>query len=277
MVGAKPARVAFLRGQVAKQREKIKALAPLNHQTALLLLRQCVSADLRHLQRSLRTDDMKEEWDPLDLALWDEVKRIRGRPDIEGPEGIEDDCIGRNAATLPVRYGGLGLVSHADVSPHARAASAVTADEVIDKIFGTTSEMEEDSPSQSKRCTQMWEEQRSRLMGDVDSVRAAVLLENASVIGRQWIKTQSPTFIHFVYPIPRSPLASAFALWPSPTGQRANAVSKPISYTTRSAVRLLKRPGTITSEISLRSFFANDLRPTSLPNLTRRRAVGGTT
>jgi len=72
-------------------------------------------------------------------------------------------------------------------SPHARAASAVTADEVIDKIFGTTSEMEEDSPSQSKRCTQMWEEQRSRLMGDVDSVRAAVLLENASVIGRQWI------------------------------------------------------------------------------------------
>ena len=101
MVGAKPARVAFLRGQVVKQREKIKALAPLNHQTALLLLRQCVSADLRHLQRSLRTDDMKEEWDPLDLALWDEVKRIRGRPDIEGPEGIEDDCIGRNAATLP--------------------------------------------------------------------------------------------------------------------------------------------------------------------------------
>ncbi len=78
-------------------------------------------------------------------------------------------------------------------------------------------------------------------------------------------------------PIPRSPLASAFALWPSTTGQRANAVSKPISYTTRSAVRLLKRPGTITSEISLRSFFANDLRPTSLPNLTRRRAVGGTT
>jgi len=54
------------------------------------------------LQRSLRTDDMKEEWDPLDLALWDEVKRIRGRPDIEGPEGIEDDCIGRNAATLLV-------------------------------------------------------------------------------------------------------------------------------------------------------------------------------
>lgn len=94
MDGAKPARIAFLHDKVARQNEKIKALAPLNHQTVLLLLRQCVSSDLRHLQRSLRTDNMKEEWEPLYRALWDEVKRVRGRPDIEGPAGIKDDCIG---------------------------------------------------------------------------------------------------------------------------------------------------------------------------------------
>ena len=104
---------------------------------------------------------MQEVWDELDTALWDEVKRIRGRLDIEGAEGLEDDCIGRDASTLPVRLGGLGLLSHRDVAPHARAASAEACDEMIDKIFGTHSVRDnEQCRSQTDRCKEMWEKQR---------------------------------------------------------------------------------------------------------------------
>ena len=83
MVGSREARRTFLRNAISTSVEKISKLSPLYHQASLLLLRKCVSADLRHLQRTLRTDDIAEEWDALDLAIWNEIKRIRGRPDIE--------------------------------------------------------------------------------------------------------------------------------------------------------------------------------------------------
>lgn len=141
MVGSKGAPVAFLRSAIELEKMKIAALSPLQHQAALLLLRKCLSAELRHLQRTLRTDDMLEEWNLLDLALWDEIKRIRRRPDLEGAEGIEDDAIGRMCSTLPVRYGGLGLLSHEDCSPHASAAATEASDVMVDSLFGISAEV----------------------------------------------------------------------------------------------------------------------------------------
>jgi len=90
VIGARDARVAFLRSAIETMMKKMTALRPLQHQSALLLLRKCLSSDLRHLQRILRTDDMLEEWDPPELAIWKELKRLRGRPNKEGGEGIDD-------------------------------------------------------------------------------------------------------------------------------------------------------------------------------------------
>ena len=188
MVGAKEARRIFLRDAVSASVQKISELAPLYHQASLLLLRKCISADLRHLQRTLRTDDIAEEWDPLDLAFWNEVKRIRGRPDIEGLEGIADDCLGRRLANLPAKYGGLDLLSHRDVAPHARAAYIESADRSVDIIFDmVTTDTETPGTSQGVRCGEMFMRQRDELMEEMDGISAAMMLENASRIRRTWL------------------------------------------------------------------------------------------
>ncbi|RSH80076.1 hypothetical protein EHS25_007345 [Saitozyma podzolica] len=47
---------------------------------SLLVLRVCVRQNLRHLQRSLKSDDLVHLWDKLDAILRDTVARIRGLP-----------------------------------------------------------------------------------------------------------------------------------------------------------------------------------------------------
>lgn len=107
----------------------------------------------------MQTDDMLEEWETLDLALWVEIKRIRGRPDLEGYEGIEDETLGRLASALPVRHGGLGLLSHQDCAPHASAAAAEAADIMVDKLFGMTANNDDTTTrSQKERCKTMWDD-----------------------------------------------------------------------------------------------------------------------
>lgn len=191
VVGSRQARVDFLREAIARTKVKLGRLrGSLHFQSALLILRKCISADLRHLQRTLRTDDMLDEWNDLDIALWDEIKHLRGRQDIEGPDGLEDDCVGRAVTALPSRYGGLDLLSHRDVAPLARAAYIESSDLEIDRIFSIKSQTsrEEIQPrSQKERCKEMWEGQRDELMRRVDPVRAMGMLENASLLGRSWL------------------------------------------------------------------------------------------
>ena len=207
VVGAKEKRREFLHDAVSQSIQKIGTLRPLYHQTSLLLLRKCISADLRHLQRTLRTDDIADEWDRLDLALWDEVKRIRGRLDIDGVEGIADDCLGRRLTTLPAKFGGLDILSHRDVSPHARAAYIGSANRMVDFMFGFNTTSAEDSVrSQGERCKEMFEEQRKQIISEVNSVQAVMMLENASKIDGRG-STQYPYFSHSVSVIRQSPRA----------------------------------------------------------------------
>lgn len=57
---------------------KVGKLKDLPRQHALLLLRFCIQQNLRHLQRSLRFDDLVDLWERLDTMLWEEVKRMKG-------------------------------------------------------------------------------------------------------------------------------------------------------------------------------------------------------
>jgi hypothetical protein len=45
-------------------------LINLPHQHALLVLRVCIQQNLRHLQRSLKSDDLVHLWDRLDAFYW---------------------------------------------------------------------------------------------------------------------------------------------------------------------------------------------------------------
>ena len=51
-------RERFLEAKIAAEEALLAKLVDLPHQHALLVLRQCLQQNLRHLQRSLRSDDL---------------------------------------------------------------------------------------------------------------------------------------------------------------------------------------------------------------------------
>jgi len=78
MIGSSDARRVFLNRKIDAELVKLATLKPLPHHHAHLLLSSCFQQDLRHLQRSLRTDDIIDVWDRLDSGLWDGSKEDQG-------------------------------------------------------------------------------------------------------------------------------------------------------------------------------------------------------
>ena len=76
VVGPPTTRRQFLSAKVGELRQSISKLHSLPHQTALLLLRTCLQQNLRHLQRTLKTENLLDIWDELDEAIWTEVERL---------------------------------------------------------------------------------------------------------------------------------------------------------------------------------------------------------
>jgi hypothetical protein len=68
-VGARAAREQFLQEKIDHEAATVAKLINLPHQHALLVLRVCVQQNLRHLQRSLKSDDLVHLWDKLDTTL----------------------------------------------------------------------------------------------------------------------------------------------------------------------------------------------------------------
>jgi len=183
-VGPASARRSFLSCKIAKQVAKLDSLIELPHQHALLILRQCLQQDLRHLQRTLKTDDLDGVWDELDNRLIGETRRMRARVGDDGESLAELDRI---MAQLPARHGGLGLLSHSACAPHAYAAAAEASDIVVHSIFELTAPDEQVRKSQSERCKEMFETVRERVMATLDDSRRKVMVESSSVIGRKWL------------------------------------------------------------------------------------------
>jgi hypothetical protein len=57
-VGSKDYRLAFLNEKIDEQRKILDTLLTVSSQSGLLLHRNCVQQNLRHLQRSLKTADL---------------------------------------------------------------------------------------------------------------------------------------------------------------------------------------------------------------------------
>jgi len=164
-LGSPDSQAAFLEAKVDPLLDRVKNLASLPHQHALLLLRQCLQLDLRHLQRSLTSDGkIKAAWSRLDQALLNEVRRLRGRvSDRQGDrKEIEDTLI-----ALPLRLGGMGILSHQDIAPLALSAANDASDRLINSFLPLSSNMdasqEAQPKSQHERCKQLWEDQRDEL------------------------------------------------------------------------------------------------------------------
>ena len=85
-VGPASARRDFLSHKVDSVIAKLDQLPHLPHQHALVLLRQCIQQDIRHLQRTLKTDDIMDAWERLDSRLHKEIKRMTaGMDQWNGP------------------------------------------------------------------------------------------------------------------------------------------------------------------------------------------------
>ena len=186
MIGSSDARRVFLNRKIDAELVKLATLKPLPHHHAHLLLSSCFQQDLRHLQRSLRTDDIIDVWDRLDNGLWDEVKRIRDRQCVDS-EG--EDRVGQALCRLPARMGGLGVYSYRDCAPLAYASANETADVLVDAIFDLESGDEEAPKSQKERCAAMWDEQANGLMVGLNDWERKTVTDNGTTLGRRWLTT----------------------------------------------------------------------------------------
>ncbi|KAK0517717.1 hypothetical protein OC834_007998, partial [Tilletia horrida] len=87
----------------------------------LLLLTQSLQLTLRHLLRTLRTDDLDAPWSVLDTALHGALTHLRGSP-------AHDAEVDKILLSLPARFGGCAVPAFALLAPHARAAMLAESD-----------------------------------------------------------------------------------------------------------------------------------------------------
>jgi hypothetical protein len=92
------AREHFLEAKIIAEESLLARLVDLPHQHALLVLRQCLQQNLRHLQRPLRSDDLKHLWERLDASLANSVRRIRATASPAPSQAVDEALI-----ALPIK------------------------------------------------------------------------------------------------------------------------------------------------------------------------------
>lgn len=188
-VGPRDGRARFLKGKINELEEKVQKLGDLPSQHALLLLRQCMQQDLRHLQRSLRSDDLGDLWAELDMVIWDAAARIRA---AQGTRDFEKDKV---IFKLPARMGGLGLLSHQDCAPLAFATASESSDLLLTPLLGPPPSApllsDNDDPDsivpQRTRCAAMFATERDRFFASLDQTSRQTMLESSTTLGRRWL------------------------------------------------------------------------------------------
>jgi hypothetical protein len=175
-VGSRAFRLNFLTKKVQQQVDIITRLPSLSFQSAFILTKRCIQQNLRHLQRQLKTDDLTEVWHQLDSLFQHTILTLRS-----SPRSLPTDA---SIISLPVRLGGLGILSHAEISPHARAASDEAADRFLSSILGLPSDDTIPLTSQSSRVSQVLVTRHLSLLSSLTPHQQASLQENASLLGR---------------------------------------------------------------------------------------------
>jgi hypothetical protein len=180
-VGARSAREQFLQEKIDHEAATVAKLINLPHQHALLVLRVCVQQNLRHLQRSLKSDDLIHLWDRLDTTLREAVARIRGVP-------RPTDQLDAAVISLPIKMGGLGILSYKTVAPHAAASEA--ADATLAPIL-TPGSLPDSTQliTQHQRRQEIFMGNREALLGSLNPEQAKAVVEASSKLGRVWLTT----------------------------------------------------------------------------------------
>ena len=178
-LGSAAARRAFLESNIATQVATLTRLPGLPNQHAFLLLSICLQQNLRHLQRSLKSDDISDAWRPLDDALLAAARRLRA--------AVNSPATDKDLISLPMRHGGLGLLLHEEVAPHAYAAAIQLSDKVLAPLLEIDPEGTEPILSQSDRCLVVFAKRHEELLGQLNPLERRTVVEAGTQLGRIWL------------------------------------------------------------------------------------------
>ena len=182
-IGPRAGRETFLRAKIAELSLNLDKLDSLHAQHALLILRLSYQQKLRHLQRCLDTSDLGHVWAELDTALWNSIISLRSS---DGDHRFQDEIM-----SLPIRSGGMGILSHEEVAPIARAAADEMADITLKSLL-EPDEWEQEGAAekvvgQSERCLVVLDARREVLLAKLTDKERKGMRENGSPLGRLWL------------------------------------------------------------------------------------------
>lgn len=178
-MGNEIARRDFLSRKVREEADTLSLLPQLPYQHALLLLRVALQQNLRHLGRTLKTDDLSDLLADHDEALWRTPLLFRA---ASHPTARDSALL-----KLPVKLGGLGILSFEDTAPLARAASQEAALEVLLPLFSFPELDRHEPEAQGTRTRAMSTRQHAALVRTLSGPELCMLAENASLLGRRWL------------------------------------------------------------------------------------------
>lgn len=178
-LGPDPA--SYLSSKVDAEIRHLSNLCIIPAQHGLLLLRISLQHRLRHLLRSLpASDECKTEWLRLDMATQQAVLRMRGRSQAPTP-------LDASILALPLRKGGLGLLSAVDTAAHAREASIQSSDTVLDSFLNTNRMESAQIKTQRDRCAEVLDSQHRELANKLQGNQLLQFADNHSTLSRQWL------------------------------------------------------------------------------------------
>ena len=125
------ARRSFLTNKINVVEAHITRLRGLPHQIALLLLRQCIQPQLKHLLRTMELTDLVPELTRLDEMVYKLMDYLRG---ATGPVDMIRDPIIQRIYSLPLSQGGCGLLSYVETCEPSRVTARAEASRQLHRM-----------------------------------------------------------------------------------------------------------------------------------------------
>ena len=183
-IGPTPLRKAFLQGKVNQLSSALDSLRDLPKQHALLLLRGSIHLLLRHLLRQLNPEGLKTLWKQADAYIGDAVERLIARNAYDATVIPQ-----RNLIAIPVREGGLGIPNHAQLfEPLYDAAYRACTPQLIQLQPGFTPQPTLKTLNAKETLIAESDRLLQRLKNATPATKLNARLENASFLGRQWLR-----------------------------------------------------------------------------------------
>lgn len=185
VLGPLHARREFLSQKILDCKLKFNQLLSLSRQNAFLILRFCYQLDLSHLLRSLNPDGLEDLWQQHDDNLFSIYQAIRGpseEPFYPSVDEDEDRCL----FSFPAKFGGMGIFSHTERSPVARAAALSSAQSTLSKFIPSI-QPPSDHRSQRERHQALLHDRARDFLRQLTPNKQARVLESQSQLGRTWL------------------------------------------------------------------------------------------